>query len=490
MPDVTESARGVVLTRLARRARAFPDLPLDAMNVEGLSDRDAALATAIDHAVARRWLTLVNAITRFLSRPWAEVEPSMQAALLGGAAQLLLLDRLPDHAVINETVEWTKHAIRPKAGGMANAILRRIAEMRTGKVVMFDSKRRDVILRSDGTAMRLDKNILPEDEEARLSVQTSVPRLLLAHWTTTFGRDVAESLAYHSMMFPPIIVTGVDDDELIDNIVEAVDVDGGMDADTPGDLAEHHEHDEAGGVGGDGGGEGGGEGAVAERKMYERHLVPDFYVFHGTTTALRGVMERCPRARVQDPGSAAPVEMTRSLSPGLIMDVCAGQGTKTKQLAALHPNARIIATDVDDARRRILHETFDHDDQVTVIEADQRMDYAGQADLLVLDVPCSNTGVLARRVEARYRWRDATMNQLVNLQRQIMADSIALLAPGGHMLYATCSIDAAENAEQSEWVRKWHDFREVAVSTRWPAGAPGDSPTVYVDGGYACLLAR
>ncbi|MCA9296364.1 MAG: hypothetical protein KC983_07595, partial [Phycisphaerales bacterium] len=363
-------------------------------------------------------------------------------------------------------------AIRPKAGGMANAILRRIAEMRTGHIVEFDSRRRDVILRSDGSAMRLDKNILPEDEESRLSVQTSVPKLLLGHWMTTFGREVAESLAYHSMVFPPIIVTGVADDELIDDIMEpiAIDTEAVADArDDDGDTSD---------------------APAAERRTYERHLVPNFFVYHGTTASLRSMMERSPRARVQDPGSAAPVELTRDLSPALIMDVCAGQGTKTKQLAAMHPNAKIIATDVDDARRRVLHETFDHDDQVTVIESDQLMDYAGQADLLVLDVPCSNTGVLARRVEARYRWRDATMNQLVNLQRQIMADSIALLAPSGHMLYATCSIEPAENAEQSAWVRKWHDFREVAVSMRWPAGAPGDSPTVYVDGGYACLLAR
>ncbi|MCZ6545256.1 MAG: hypothetical protein O6913_06090, partial [Chloroflexi bacterium] len=82
---------------------------------EGLDQRDAALASAIARSVAQRWLTLVTVIQSRLNRPWENLEPAVQGALLVGAAQLLVLGRLPDHAVIYEAVAWIK-AARPQAG--------------------------------------------------------------------------------------------------------------------------------------------------------------------------------------------------------------------------------------------------------------------------------------------------------------------------------------------------------------------------------------
>lgn len=440
--DVATSARGIVLSRVSQRARAFPDLALDPLRTEGLDARDANLATAIDHAVARRWLTLVDIIGHSLNRPWHELEPSMQAALLVGAAQLLLMDRLPDHAVINDTVEWTKQSVRPKAGGMVNAVLRRISELRTDATVPFDPQRRDLLLRSTGEAIVLSRDIMPDDDAGRTAVQGSVPKGLFNRWLHQFGGDTASQLALHGLVIPPIIMTTTD----ATGWPEDLDV-------TPHDL-------------------------------------PGFAVFRGAIGDLGDIIARHPGLRVQDPSSAAAVELTRDLAPSCIIDVCAGQGTKTRQLAAMHPNAEIIATDVDDARRSVLRRSFTDADRVRIVEPSALMDQAGRGDLVVLDVPCSNTGVLARRVEARYRWSDASVAQLVDVQRQIIADAIPLLAAGGHLLYATCSIEPAENTEQSSWVRQWHDLREVGVTSRWPTGVPGDDPAGYSDGGYACLLAR
>jgi 16S rRNA C967 or C1407 C5-methylase (RsmB/RsmF family) len=78
----------------------------------------------------------------------------------------------------------------------------------------------------------------------------------------------------------------------------------------------------------------------------------------------------------------------------------------------------------------------------------------------------------------------------VDLQRQIIADHLALLAAdAGHVLYATCSIEAHENEEQSEWIARWHRMRIVEHETRHPHGLPGDDPTTYTDGGFHALLA-
>ena len=88
-----------------------------------------------------------------------------------------------------------------------------------------------------------------------------------------------------------------------------------------------------------------------------------------------------------------------------------------------------------------MREVFANHDRVEVVEySELRPRFDNQADLLVLDVPCSNTGVLARRVEAKYRFDTTSLSSVVGLGRQIIADSIPLLADAGRLLYATCSL--------------------------------------------------
>ena len=85
-------------------------------------------------------------------------------------------------------------------------------------------------------------------------------------------------------------------------------------------------------------------------------------------------------------------------------------------------------------------------------------DLRDQVDLLVMDVPCSNTAVLARRCEARYRFNLKSLSQLVDQQKQIIADALPYLKASGRILYSTCSLDPAENEEQAQWIIKWHNF--------------------------------
>ncbi len=126
-----------------------------------------------------------------------------------------------------------------------------------------------------------------------------------------------------------------------------------------------------------------------------------FCTFTGNREELDPLLAGHPQLRVQDVTAAAAVDATADLRPGFIIDACAGMGTKTRQLANLHPEARIIAAELDHRRRTVLSETFAGSERVEVMSFEEIGRYAQQADLLVLDVPCSNTGVLARRVEAK-----------------------------------------------------------------------------------------
>jgi 16S rRNA C967 or C1407 C5-methylase (RsmB/RsmF family) len=106
--------------------------------------------------------------------------------------------------------------------------------------------------------------------------------------------------------------------------------------------------------------------------------------------------------------------------------------------------------------------------------------------LVLLDVPCSNSGVLARRVEAALRWSEAQTNRLAELQRHLLTQGRGLLAPGGWLVYSTCSIDRAENQEQVAWAAAHLGLDVIAEEATLPAGVPGEG--VYRDGSFWCVM--
>ncbi len=463
-------ARELAVRNIAQQTRQFPNLHpgprkfgsgSDGQIESALGDspvaegRDAALAMAIEHAVARRWLTLSTVLGACLSRPWEEVESDLQAVLLVGASQMLLMDRVPDHAAINEAVEITKRLVRPKAAGLVNAVLRKVSRLRVEVVAEQDAARRDELPLHDGRAWRLAGNVFSEDEQERLGQRTSHGRALIARWRELYGWEETERLAEHSLVHAPIILAASEGDRL-------------PWTDTPEAQIP------------------GAGGAVTA------HAQPGFGVFDGSRSGLEELLAANPGMRVQDPTAAAAVDATAGLTPKpeLIVDACAGRGTKTAQLAAVHPEAKIIAADTDAHRAEVLRRAFADRDQVEVVEYRKLMEHAGRADLLVLDVPCSNTGVLARRVEAKYRFSAGTQKKLTDLQKQITADTFALLNDRGRVLYTTCSIDTDENERQAEWMCDQYRLKSVREAATLPQGQVGGPPEEYCDGGYFALMEK
>ena len=197
-------------------------------------------------------------------------------------------------------------------------------------------------------------------------------------------------------------------------------------------------------------------------------------------------------ARVQDPGARASVQTLATRAPQRILDYCAGAGTKSVQLAAQHPQAEIIATDVDAARFERLQATAEKHATITAVAPKALVSERGGFDAIVLDVPCSNSGVLARRPEARSRFSNDSLSSLVDLQRQIIADALPYLSddPGALVLYSTCSLEPAENDRQATWLTTWHPFRLISSATQSPRGGPGAPSTSHTDGGFHALLER
>lgn len=439
-----DEPRERVLETLARQVLRFPDLELHALKTDGLSDRDAAFAHALYDAVVRRWLT-INHIVRFcLDRPEDRLEPRTHAALLGGAAQMLLLDKAPAYAAVNQSVEWAKKRAGPGPSRLVNAILRRVAMLAGESAREFRdtyTDRTDEIPLSDGRALALSRHVMPEDSVQRLSAATSNPVELLRAWTRDFSLREARRLALHGLTTPPTIL----------NTAHAT-------SDLPALLTPHS--------------------------------VPGHHVFTGARHELISLLASRRDIWVQDPASSLAIEMAADQRPEVIIDVCAGMGTKSRQLAATFPQARLIATDIDLPRMATLRQSVDPA-RVTVIPFESLSDWNDKADMVFLDVPCSNTGVLARRAEARYRFDRKRTEGVTAVQRQILADSMRLLrrtGASGKLLYSTCSLDPEENRDQVAWVSRWHGLRLERESERLPEGLPGEPPDRYTDGAYAALL--
>lgn len=434
------------MAAVATQVRLYPDLALDALNVTGLDRLDGAFAHAIYDTVVRRWLTLRFLIDRHLNVPFAKLEPHVAGAIMCGAAQIALMRRVPAHASVNASVAWARLNASQRSGGLVNAVLRRVSELvdESDEPRERATDRRDELPLSEGGAVAMKEAILPEDTIQRLSIVTSHPRALLDRWARDSSLERAVAIAHHGLARPPIIL----------NTSCAI-------APLP-------------------------EEAIA-------HTLTGHHVYTGDAAQLTELLRDRGDIWVQDPASSLAVESVIDLEPTVIIDACAGRGTKTRQLARTFPDARVIATDTDEVRHAELSRVFADSDQVTVIPHVNLMDHAQTADLVLLDVPCSNTGVLARRIEARYRVSEKRTKELTDMQRQIVANAIPLLRDRrpekSGILYSTCSLDARENEEIALWAKKWHAFKLAREHHRAPEGVPGGPPVRYSDGSYAVLLA-
>ena len=449
----------------------YPDMPLVALEeLEGweeLSPADRGLATAIHRLTLRRLLTLMAVAGRPLSRPWRRVEPEVAAALLTGTAQLVFLDRTPGYAAIDESVDVVKALGRPGASGMVNAVLRavtRVVDVEGGKQrKAWAPGDRALPLPKGRQIGLLEDGVLPEleglsgggdvkDLDKALSVACSLHRRVTKGWVQRLGAERATAMALHAIEEPPTVVTA----------------EAGFD---PAELGE------------------------AWKGTLRPHETAGFWVWDGPRERLRELLAGHAARRVQDVSSAETVDegLAEVDASGVrrVLDLCAGRGAKTRQLALRFPRAEVWASDPDPARFADLEALTDELENVRAVpneEIERVIEGAvpGGFDVVLLDVPCSNTGVLARRLEARYRYSEESLGGLVRLQREIGARGAGLCRDGGWVLYATCSVEGPENSKQAARLAREHGLTLLKERQAWPGG----SGAQYRDGAYFALLQK
>ena len=403
-----------------------------------------------------RWITLEGLLRRGLKDPGQALEPSVLGALLAAGAQIALLDRVPAHAAVDHAVEWAKRGVSEGAGRLVNAVLRRFVELVPQDVPPRErwTNQEDEIPLEGGGARVLSRRVLPADALQRMSVATGHSTGPVRAWAISLGDERARDLCLHNICRPPTVVC----------LAPGADVSG-----------------------------------VAELGVHES---PRHRVWQGTRAGLSALFRSREDLWVQDSSSSEAVFALREKAgtPRVVLDLCAGQGTKTRQLAACFPGARIVASDPDLARLDSLARTFAKEPRVrpaepgeverALREAWEELGEAGKpvAEVVLLDVPCTNTGTLARRVEAKYRLGTVQLRRLTEIQRDILSAGRRLLAPGGLLVYSTCSIEKAENQEQAAWAARHLSLTMVSERTVLPAGLPGEPASVYRDGSFHAIL--
>ena len=273
---------------------------------------------------------------------------------------------------------------------------------------------------------------------------------------------------------------------------------------------------------------------LAERESYPNQLVKRWVTRYGEAGAealakwhnqpaetflayppngLNGSFVRLPRGQrvedvpgyaegafiVQDPATALAVELL-DVHPGLsVLDFCAAPGGKTIQVAwrltPTVPNvptvpqspSRLIAQEVNPARLRRLRANLArlHLDWVkTIGSAEDDLAALGPFDRVLVDAPCSNTGVLRRRPDARWRWTEERLKDLVAQQDAILSAAAAHVAPGGRLVYSTCSNEPEENGDRvAAFLAAHPDFAEESRRESIPHESGHD-------GAFACALVR
>ena len=342
--------------------------------------RDRALVEAIVFAALRQRARFDAALSQWLAKPLGQRDHELRALLHAGFAQLSL--GMPDHAVLDATVEAARALRRPHQAGMVNAVLRRAQR--------------------EGLPQATPGDAWPEWLAGR--IRTDWPRQADAIFAAS---------AEEAPMWLRVHARATTRDGYLERLQDA-----GIEATTDDDLAD----------------------AIRLAASLPVQQLPGFD--DGVVSVQDGAAQRVADALSPKPNAR-------------VLDACAAPGGKSAHLAERDPSLRITALDIDPRRVRRMQDTFARlklgiDARAADATQPQAWWDGAAFDAILLDAPCSATGIVRRQPDVLLHRREGDIAALVATQSALLDASWPMLAAGGVLLYATCSILREENAAQVE----------------------------------------
>jgi 16S rRNA (cytosine967-C5)-methyltransferase len=371
---------------------------LQSPEVSAMKEADRRLATEIVMGVWRWRGELDFQIEQLSGRSLKGFDSEVLTILRLGAYQIRFLERVPKRAIVDDAVELTKAARKRSAAGLVNALLRK-CEPPQDRVLGHEFD-----------------HLCPENRE---SVRRAFPAWLLKRWegitaTATEPGDVgAVRLAHASLATPRATLRVVDPGENFQNLQRELEA----------------------------------EGIVTSPCQYAE--ARGLTVESGQVQNTRAYREG--RVVIQDEASQLVAELV-SPEPGqLVLDLCAAPGMKAGQLAQMLESGTLVACDRSAARLRTLGKLLPQWVPAAVrlsmvrLDAAQALPFGAKFERILLDAPCSGTGTLARHPEIKWRLRPEDITRLAELQAMVLRNALPVLANGGRLVYATCSLEPEEN---------------------------------------------
>lgn len=411
MPTPQHSPRSLALqTLLAVERGQYGNIAVDtALRRYPMSEPDRHLYTALVYGVTERKTTLEYLLSKFSSRPMEELDGTVRLALCMGLYQLIYLDRVPDHAALDETVSLVPR----KVSGYVNAILRAYLRFEASLPRLPDG----------GKQPRENRLTTPNAWTARfpdlsdpmkaLSVCCGVPLSLCETFVNALGYDRALSALTAFGDKPPMTLR-VNTEKTTSEALAAALTEAGLTV-LPSLYASHALRVP--------------DGAITNTEAFAKG---DFFI--------------------QDEASQLCVAALDAQPGNVVADTCACPGSKSFGIALTMENqGEVHSFDLHKSKLSLIASGAERLG-LSVITADERdarspdPSLLGKCDRVLCDVPCSGLGVIAKKPEIRHK--DLTESaRLPAIQAAILEASAGYLKPGGVLVYSTCTILPAENQD-------------------------------------------
>ncbi len=390
---------------------SFTDIVIDRLLSKfELSAIDRHLFTELVNGIIRRKRSLDAIIDQLAKQPAHRQPPHLRQLLRLGLYQLRYLDRIPDSAAVNTTVDLAKANGLTGLAGVVNGILRQYLRLQNERVEVLD---------------------LPVDPISRLGTLYSFPDWLIEQWVTALGSIETEQLCQAFNQSPSI--------DLRINILT-------IDRDSWPNLSQSAEIEQ------------------------QRAKLIDLFQTAGSQAipipdlpqGLRfvgnvGAINQLPGYQdgwwtIQDSSAQLVTHLLDPQPNEVVIDACAAPGGKTTHIAELMGNTgKILALDKTASRLKKLQQNLDRLqlDTVKILIGDscEFNELTNTADRVLLDAPCSGLGTLHRRADARWQKTPAQIQDLAKLQAKLLANTATWVKPGGVLVYATCTVCSIENED-------------------------------------------
>jgi len=398
---MAENTREIVLDTLLslEKGEEFSNKLLKAVldKYDYLEARDKAFIKRVTEGTIERRLELDYYLNHFSSVPVHKMKPLIRCLLRMSVYQIVYMDGVPDSAACNEACKLAGKRKFQNLKGFVNGVLRKIAAQKDG-LPMPDKK---------------------QSAKEYYSVKYSCPEWLVEMWLDEYGETITEEILNGLLRVHPVslrfatTLSQEERQELVGQIRES--------------------------------------GAGIQQSSYLPYVYKVDNV-EGIST-LPGFWEGA--FTVQDVSSALAIEAAGICPGDFVMDICAAPGGKT--ILAAEKADRVLARDVSEYKISLIEENLERmgTGNVTTKVFDATVfdeTYKEQADVLLVDAPCSGLGVMGKKRDIKYHITPEGMESIIALQKQILDNSWQYVKPGGVLLYSTCTIHRGENEEMVRWI--------------------------------------